>query len=123
MGPILGVFALIPPFWALFDQSTSTWVLQGAKMEAITLSGGWLLGLVLIAGAALMALAIWWRGDALKWGVVGVSALAALAWLLMVVLPATTSAAASPSCRPSLMCGNARAARAVSARGSSRRSG
>ena len=33
VGPILGVFALIPPFWALFDQSTSTWVLQGAKME------------------------------------------------------------------------------------------
>ena len=33
VGPILGVFAMIPPFWALVDQSTSTWVLQGAKME------------------------------------------------------------------------------------------
>ncbi|MGA2279348.1 MAG: POT family MFS transporter [Verrucomicrobiota bacterium] len=30
--PILFVFALIPPFWSLFDQSNSTWVLQGEKM-------------------------------------------------------------------------------------------
>jgi POT family proton-dependent oligopeptide transporter len=33
VGPILCVFALVPPFWALFDQSTSTWVMQGASME------------------------------------------------------------------------------------------
>lgn len=39
VGPILGVFALIPPFWALFDQSSSTWVLQGAKMTPFTLFG------------------------------------------------------------------------------------
>ena len=31
--PILSVFALVPVFWALFDQTFSTWVLQGAKME------------------------------------------------------------------------------------------
>lgn len=31
--PILSIFALIPVFWALFDQTFSTWVLQGAKME------------------------------------------------------------------------------------------
>jgi proton-dependent oligopeptide transporter, POT family len=30
--PILLVFALVPPFWSLFDQSNSTWVLQGEKM-------------------------------------------------------------------------------------------
>jgi len=30
--PILGIFALIPPFWSLFDQTNSTWVLQGGKM-------------------------------------------------------------------------------------------
>lgn len=48
--PILGVFALIPPFWALFEQSNSTWVLQGEKMAAVPLSGtalkltGWLFG-------------------------------------------------------------------------------
>ena len=30
--PILGVFALVPVFWALFDQTFSTWVLQGEKM-------------------------------------------------------------------------------------------
>ncbi len=35
VGPILGVFALIPPFWALFDQHASTWVLQGVRMEPI----------------------------------------------------------------------------------------
>jgi len=32
VGPILGIFALIPVFWALFDQTFSTWVLQGEKM-------------------------------------------------------------------------------------------
>ena len=33
---ILKVFILIPPFWALFDQTASTWVLQGAKMQALS---------------------------------------------------------------------------------------
>lgn len=32
VGPILSIFALAPIFWALFDQTFSTWVLQGAKM-------------------------------------------------------------------------------------------
>ena len=31
--PILSVFALIPIFWSLFDQTFSTWVLQGEKMR------------------------------------------------------------------------------------------
>jgi dipeptide/tripeptide permease len=31
--PILGVFALIPVFWALFDQTFSTWVMQGEQMR------------------------------------------------------------------------------------------
>ena len=30
--PILGVFSLVPVFWSLFDQTNSTWVLQGQKM-------------------------------------------------------------------------------------------
>jgi POT family proton-dependent oligopeptide transporter len=30
--PILGVFSLLPVFWALFDQTFSTWVLQGEQM-------------------------------------------------------------------------------------------
>src|ERR1035437_3515305 len=30
--PILFVFALVPIFWSLFDQTNSTWVLQGQKM-------------------------------------------------------------------------------------------
>jgi POT family proton-dependent oligopeptide transporter len=32
VGPILFVFALIPIFFSLFDQTNSTWVLQGEKM-------------------------------------------------------------------------------------------
>ncbi len=30
--PVLSVFALIPPFWAMFDQHSSTWVLQAKEM-------------------------------------------------------------------------------------------
>ena len=41
MGRILSIFALIPAFWALFDQSNSTWVLQGNKMTPIALTGFW----------------------------------------------------------------------------------
>jgi len=37
VGPILFVFALVPVFWALFDQTTSTWVLQGQQMRAVML--------------------------------------------------------------------------------------
>jgi POT family proton-dependent oligopeptide transporter len=37
--PILLVFALIPPFWSLFDQSNSTWVLQGEKMVPTRILG------------------------------------------------------------------------------------
>jgi dipeptide/tripeptide permease len=33
VGPILMVFALAPVFWALFDQTFSTWVLQGEQMR------------------------------------------------------------------------------------------
>jgi POT family proton-dependent oligopeptide transporter len=41
--PILSVFALIPVFWALFDQTYSTWVMQGQKLQAFNL-GGWTIG-------------------------------------------------------------------------------
>ena len=30
--PIVLVFVLVTPFWSLFDQSNSTWVLQGERM-------------------------------------------------------------------------------------------
>ncbi len=39
VGPILSIFALIPAFWALFDQTNSTWVLQGAKMTTFNILG------------------------------------------------------------------------------------
>ena len=39
VGPILFVFALIPIFWALFDQTNSTWVLQGSKMLSFKVLG------------------------------------------------------------------------------------
>lgn len=41
--PILFVFALIPAFWALFDQTNSTWVLQGQMMTPVKL-GSFTLG-------------------------------------------------------------------------------
>ncbi|MDR2862734.1 MAG: oligopeptide:H+ symporter [Puniceicoccales bacterium] len=31
------LFVLIPPFWALYDQNTSTWVLQGKRMTPLDL--------------------------------------------------------------------------------------
>jgi len=37
--PILFVFALVPVFWSLFDQTNSTWVLQGEKMIPATVLG------------------------------------------------------------------------------------
>ncbi len=36
VSPILTVFAWIPIFWALFEQNSSTWVLQGTQMVAWT---------------------------------------------------------------------------------------
>ena len=37
--PILFVFALVPAFWSLFEQTNSTWVLQGAQMVPTKLFG------------------------------------------------------------------------------------
>lgn len=39
VNPILFVFALVPVFWSLFDQSNSTWVLQGEKMLSFNILG------------------------------------------------------------------------------------
>lgn len=39
VGPILFVFALVPLFWALFDQTTSTWVMQGQQMVPVDILG------------------------------------------------------------------------------------
>jgi len=39
VNPILFVFALVPVFWSLFDQSNSTWVLQGEKMLSFNVLG------------------------------------------------------------------------------------
>ena len=37
--PILFIFALVPVFWSLFDQTNSTWVLQGEKMVPTKILG------------------------------------------------------------------------------------
>ena len=37
---VLIVFLLIIPFWSLYDQTASTWVLQGKEMQSIDLSWG-----------------------------------------------------------------------------------
>ncbi|HNQ87174.1 MAG TPA: POT family MFS transporter [Verrucomicrobiota bacterium] len=34
---ILMIFASVPIFWSLFDQTNTTWVIQGTKMTAVTL--------------------------------------------------------------------------------------
>lgn len=39
VSPILFVLALIPVFWSLFDQTNSTWVLQGEKMVPTSILG------------------------------------------------------------------------------------
>jgi len=39
VAPILAVLAFVLPFWALFDQSNSTWVLQGAQMQPFKFLG------------------------------------------------------------------------------------
>ncbi len=39
VSPILFVFAMLPIFWSLFDQTNSTWVLQGEKMLHTTVLG------------------------------------------------------------------------------------
>jgi len=35
VGPILSIFAMIPVFWALFDQTHTTWVAQGNQMTPV----------------------------------------------------------------------------------------
>ncbi len=39
LSPILFIFAFVPVFWTLFDQTNSTWVLQGKQMVAIDILG------------------------------------------------------------------------------------
>jgi POT family proton-dependent oligopeptide transporter len=41
--PILFIFAFVPIFWTLFDQTSSTWVLQGQQLVPATILG-WKLG-------------------------------------------------------------------------------
>ena len=42
--PILSVFAPICIFWALFDQTSSTWVMQGSKMIPVKIFGSLAIG-------------------------------------------------------------------------------
>jgi len=44
VGPILAVFAPITIFWALFDQTSSTWVMQGSKMVAVKITENFAIG-------------------------------------------------------------------------------
>lgn len=39
---ILGVFAMVIPFWSLFDQTASSWVIQGENMRPVVLNLDWL---------------------------------------------------------------------------------
>ncbi len=51
---ILVIFALVTPFWSLFDQKASTWVLQGGQM--VMLAPGSLLGWLVKEPAQMQAL-------------------------------------------------------------------
>ncbi len=42
--PILAVFAPICIFWSLFDQTSSTWVMQGNKMVPVNITGSFQIG-------------------------------------------------------------------------------
>ncbi len=44
VGPILAVFAPICIFWSLFDQTSSTWVMQGNRMLAFHVIGSFSIG-------------------------------------------------------------------------------
>lgn len=35
---VLGLFSVIPVFWALFDQTSTTWILQGKKMTPVDIT-------------------------------------------------------------------------------------
>jgi len=42
--PVLSIFILIPPFWAMFDQHSSTWILQAKQMIPWRISEGYVIG-------------------------------------------------------------------------------
>ncbi len=42
--PVLSVFVLIPPFWAMFDQHSSTWILQAKDMVPFKLTNNYSIG-------------------------------------------------------------------------------
>ena len=42
--PVLSIFALIPPFWAMFDQHSSTWILQAEQMVPLQISAKYSIG-------------------------------------------------------------------------------
>jgi proton-dependent oligopeptide transporter, POT family len=62
IGRVMAIFFFVPVFWALFDQTFSTWITQGEKMVPYTLSIGswqWIIGgEEMNAANALMVMAI-----------------------------------------------------------------
>ncbi len=67
VGPILSIFALAPIFWSLFDQTFSTWVLQGEKMLEYKMplwQIGWIVtGVMVLLAVFLFPLARAFRED------------------------------------------------------------
>ncbi len=42
--PVLSIFVLIPPFWAMFDQHSSTWILQAQAMVPVQVTETYTIG-------------------------------------------------------------------------------
>ncbi len=76
--PILGVFLLVPPFWSLFDQTNSTWVLQGGQMIPFILGGKVLLAATTALLLSLAILAIRGREIIARWFFIGLNGVAVL---------------------------------------------
>ncbi len=85
--PIIGVFALIPPFWALFEQSTSTWVSQGDAMVSVPLVGGWRTALGWLVGNIISAEQMQSMNPLLVMVLVPLLTLGVYPWLQRVVTP------------------------------------
>jgi POT family proton-dependent oligopeptide transporter len=83
VGPILGIFALVPVFWALFDQTSSTWIMQGETMRAYVFSFNFLDLPALFSSFA-------WKLTSVTWTIGAEEMQSANPALVMILVPVLT---------------------------------